>query len=140
VKNEQGYTILHALLTLFAFMLIASYLPLLLRGVTIMEKKLDSSKEYEWNLFSHQFREELRGAEEINITVTSVMFYKDGEEILYEVYGDFLRRRVNRRGHELVLGPLTSIEFSPCRSGGVEISAGFTDGFNSKGRFFTYGQ
>ncbi|WP_456274060.1 competence type IV pilus minor pilin ComGF [Bacillus sp. AK031] len=139
MKNEKGYTIIHALLTLFAFMLIASCLPPLLKGVTIMEKKLDPSKEYEWNLFSHQFREELRGAEGMKVTGTSVIFYKDGEEILYELYGDFLRRRVDRRGHELVLGPLTTVKFSPCRSG-VEISAGFTEGFQATGRFFTYGQ
>jgi competence protein ComGF len=138
MKNQAGYTLLHALFTLGVFLLIATCMPPIITGITLIESKLDPSKEYEWNLFSHQFRLELRGAKNIKVTDSSITFMKNGEEILYEKYGDYVRRRVDRRGHEIVLGPLDALDLNTAKSG-IEIHASFED-VNQIGRFFTYEQ
>ncbi|MGM0844270.1 MAG: competence type IV pilus minor pilin ComGF [Bacillota bacterium] len=139
MRNQNGYTLLHAVFTLCLFIMAATCVPVIINAVTFTENGLNPSKEYEWNLFSQQFRQEFLGAKEIKITNTSIVFSKKGEEISYEKYGDFLRRRVNRRGHELVLGPINKIEFSSCTNG-VEIAAIFEEEHQRTGRFFTYAQ
>lgn len=136
--NQKGYTMIHALFTFFIFVLIASCIPPLIKGVEMVDRKLEPSKKYEWDLFSHQFRQELKGAEEIKVMDTSISFLKGDEKIVVEVYGEFLRRRVDGRGHEIILGPFRNIQFSPCTRG-VEINAGFQENLQVTGRFFTYG-
>ncbi|WP_421379567.1 competence type IV pilus minor pilin ComGF [Bacillus salacetis] len=138
MKSQAGYTLLHAVFTLCIFLLIASCMPPIISGIALVENKLAPSKEYEWNLFSHQFRLEFRGAKDIKVNDSSVIFIKNGEEILYEKYGDYLRRRVDRRGHEIVLGPLNALELKT-EENGIEILASFEDEVEV-GRFFTYGQ
>jgi competence protein ComGF len=138
VKNQEGYTLLHALFTLSIFLVVASSIPAVLTGFSMIERKLDPSIDYEWNLFIHQFRLEFRGAEDIGVTNSSITFTKNGEEILYEKYGNHLRRRVNKKGHEIVLGPLDELELHSVRNG-VEILMG-AEGESQTGRFFTYGQ
>ncbi|RIW31075.1 hypothetical protein D3H55_15830 [Bacillus salacetis] len=138
MKSQKGYTLLHAVFTLSIFLVTASCIPAVLSGINMIENKLDPSKEYEWNLFSHQFRMEIRGAKNIEVTESSIKFIKNDEEILIEEFGNYLRRRVNRKGHEIVLGPLDSLELNSA-SNGVEINAGF-EGAVQTGRFFTYAQ
>ncbi|MGF2617057.1 competence type IV pilus minor pilin ComGF [Rossellomorea aquimaris] len=137
MRDQKGYTLLHAVFTLSIFLLAAICTPVIFNAVSYAENRLSPSKEYEWNLFSQQFRQEFHGSEDIKVNDSSIVFSKNGEVILYERYGDFLRRRVNRRGHELVLGPLQALEFSPCKNG-VEINAVFEGEAEKTGRFFTY--
>jgi competence protein ComGF len=136
LRKQDGYTFLQAVFTLCIFLLIASCMLPIFSGITLIQKKLDPSKEYEWNLFSHQFRLEFRGARDITVTDSTINFKKDGEEILYEKYGEYLRRRVNRRGHEIVLGPLNAFKVNTAKNG-VEIQAGLDEDLEI-GRFFTY--
>ncbi|WP_409251338.1 competence type IV pilus minor pilin ComGF [Bacillus sp. SCS-153A] len=138
MTEQGGYTLLQAIFTLCVFMVIASCFPVVITGITLAVTKLDPSKEYEWNLFSHQFRQEFRGATGINVTDYSIKFMKEGQEITYEKYGEFIRRRVDRRGHEIVLGPIDSVELKKFKNG-VEIHASF-EGTLHIGRFLTYGQ
>ncbi|TYR75604.1 hypothetical protein FZC79_10580 [Rossellomorea vietnamensis] len=139
MRGQNGYTLLHAVFTLSIFLLAAACVPVIMNGVLFVEAELAPSKEYEWNLFSQQFRQEFRGAENIKVTDTSITFTKSGEEVLYERYGDFLRRRVNKRGHELVLGPLQEIKLSSS-SNGLEIAVTYEGELEWAGRFFTYGE
>lgn len=137
MRGQNGYTLLHAVFTLSIFLLAAACVPVIMNGVLFVEDELAPSKEYEWNLFSQQFRQEFRGAENIKMTDTSITFTKSGEEILYERYGDFLRRRVNKRGHELVLGPVQETKLSS-HANGIEIAVVYEGELQWTGRFFTY--
>lgn len=136
MKNQGGFTLLQSIFSLCAFLVIATCLPVIITGITLVETKLDPSKEYEWNLFSHQFRQEFRGAKAVNLTEFSIIFMKDDQEITYEKYGEYIRRRVDKRGHEIVLGPLDALELNNVQNG-IEIQASF-EGDLQIGRFFTY--
>ena len=99
------------------FLLVVSFFPLFFNyflGNDQIEARL---KRMEWHVFVNQIKKELRLAEDINVSDNRLAFTKHGQIILYEKHGNNLRRRVDFKGHEIVLQQVESFQFSPLHDG-----------------------
>ncbi len=75
----------------------------------------------------------------MTVTNSGFSFILNGEKVTYEKYQDSIRRRVNDKGHEVVLQKLSLVSFHAI-DGGVRIEGVFLDGKKLEGEFFYYGE
>lgn len=127
--NNKGFTMLEMLYAFSIFLLVVSFFPLIFKyfmGNDQLEARL---KRMEWHVFVNQIKKELRLAEEIIVSDNRLVFTKHGQLILYEKHGTNLRRRVDFKGHEIVLQQVDSFQFSPIRDG---VKLTLTDHYDQK--------
>ncbi|MFD2681236.1 competence type IV pilus minor pilin ComGF [Bacillus seohaeanensis] len=137
INNSRGFTLVEALLSFCIFLTISFSLLICMKGLHVVEEKLIPPQYYEWNLFRDSFRTEFRGATLGGIAEDSISFYVDNKEVLYEKYADSIRRRVNRKGHEIVLQKINEVNFS-MRKNGVQMEVEFTNGEKAVSRLYNY--
>ncbi|MBM7584605.1 competence protein ComGF [Bacillus pakistanensis] len=128
---------IETIFVLSIFMMISFCVPLLIKGLETIDEHLVPRKSYEWNLYTFQFRNEFRGSYGIEYGKDSVSFIKGSREVTYEKYGHSLRRRIDRRGHEIVLQDVKAVTISSLTNG-VQITVTFTDNQILSSSFFTY--
>ncbi|WP_244668179.1 competence type IV pilus minor pilin ComGF [Bacillus sp. NTK074B] len=136
-KDERGFTMVEALLSFSVFCMISFSLPLMMKAVTMIKNDLVPPHYYEWNLFNESVRNELKNAKSIEIAPQHISFVIDGETILYETYNQSIRRRVNNRGHEIVLQAVDQATFTSIR-GGMHLDLEFEGGEKVEGDFFCF--
>ncbi|WP_217627922.1 competence type IV pilus minor pilin ComGF [Bacillus solimangrovi] len=108
----NGFTLLESVFSLFILMVIIAMMPLLLKVTAGLDED-NSSFIFKANLFLEQSAVEIRKAEFIHIQGSKLtMLNYDGEEILYELNGETLRRRVNGLGHEVLLQNVESVSYT----------------------------
>lgn len=118
IRNEKGFTLLEMLLTFSIFLLIVSFIPMMINVVFIDSKTEKSFNELEWEVFIQQAKIEIREATEITATNDTLFFnMSNGDIISYEKYQDVIRRRVNNRGHEVLLQNIVKVEYTPVSNG-----------------------
>jgi competence protein ComGF len=110
-SSEYGFTLIESLLLLQIFMMVALLFPLIIKTYTSIDHSLSPSSTYEWNLMVIQFRNEFVKAEEIDVKDNLVKLKIGNTIVSYEVYGTNIRRRVDLKGHEIVLQYAPSIIF-----------------------------
>jgi competence protein ComGF len=66
----------------------------------------------EWDVFCSQIKKEIRMSSKAQLVGTSLVLTEDAGTIVYEKYGNVLRRRVNNTGHEVLLQNVTEVNFS----------------------------
>lgn len=110
--NEKGFTILEMLFSLTLFLLIVGFLPLGLRTVVEFNQFEKRMQRLEWEVFISQVKKEMRMAEQITVQHDRIFVYRNNEKILYEKYGSSLRRRVDLKGHEILIQNIKSVGFS----------------------------
>lgn len=109
VRSEKGFTLIEVLITLMVVLVLIGLLPSLMVA-SVRPTGLDYHLEEE-QLFHSLLSREVRGATAVvtngkQLTLTSAM----GDTILYEQYGNVIRRRVNGAGHEVVLQKVKTIK------------------------------
>jgi competence protein ComGF len=120
--NDQGFTLIEMILSLFIFLVIVSMLPIGVR--TVLDEGVFESgiRRMEWEVFSSQVKKDIRTADQITILVDKLLLKKNGKIILYEKYGSNMRRRVDYQGHEIMIQNLSGFQFGEIKEG-VEIMA-----------------
>ncbi|WP_299738359.1 competence type IV pilus minor pilin ComGF [uncultured Rossellomorea sp.] len=135
--NNKGYTLIESLLSFTIFCMISLCIPLIMNGFSTIKNDLVPPHYYEWNLFNESLRYELWRGESVEITPDKISFMVNGESISYEKYNQSLRRRVNNRGHEVVLQAVDSFSFASIIQG-VHLDLEFVGGERVEGEFFYF--
>lgn len=138
LSKQSGFTLLETLFSIMLITLIMSIMPFIFQTIHTLDRLLETDQDYEWNLFIIGLRKELEEAEQINVmklnAKTSLILEKRNQVITYEPYGQSLRRKVNKLGHEIVLQEIHSIEFI-LNEEEVLIQVEFLDGIMDESRF-----
>lgn len=116
VLNNGGFTLVEMLLTFSIFCIIVSFLPQsfqLMINEQPIEKRI---QRLEWEVFISQIKKEVRMSTSITVLNQTILLQKDGETIIYEKYGTNLRRRVDYKGHEILLQNVGSFQFEKLRN------------------------
>nr|WP_274855758.1 competence type IV pilus minor pilin ComGF [Bacillus methanolicus] len=115
--NNKGYTMLEMLFAFSIFCLIVSFVPIFFK-IVIHEESLNRRLAMmEWEVFVSQVKKEIRMSDRLQISGSKLFLEKDGKLILYEMYGENLRRRVDFLGHEILLQQVQSIHFQKLQNG-----------------------
>lgn len=83
--NNNGFTLIEALLSFTVFCMISLCIPLIMKGFSTIKNDMVPPHYYEWNLFNESLRNELWRGESIVITPDKISFLVSGESISYEV-------------------------------------------------------
>lgn len=110
--NNSGFTMLEMLYAFSIFLLIVSLFPLCLKYLLGNDQHEAKTKKMEWYVFVNQLKKELRLSEDLEVYDNRILLKKHGQEILYERYGPSLRRRVDYKGHEIVLQQVDTYQFT----------------------------
>jgi competence protein ComGF len=135
--DERGFTLIEALLSFSLFCMISLSIPLMMMGFSTIKHDMVPPRYYEWNLFHESVRNELRKADAIEIMPQYISFLVDGEKILYEKYNQSIRRRVNNRGHEIVLQAVVQFTFTSIHQG-MHLDLEFEGGEKVEGDFYYF--
>lgn len=135
-NNESGFTLLEAMMTMFIFCLILSFIPLMYLSYSTVERTISTEKDYEWNIFLIQFRNELYSADSWRVGSNQRIFLeKSSIPISYERYGRVVRRQVRDMGHEIVLQHVTRLSFRK-ESPMLYMTVEFADGTTEEAAFY----
>lgn len=92
--------------------MILSFFPLIIKTYNHIQNSLSTDQDFEWNLFLIQLRKEIRTSDEWGLSGNKLNLFVNQEMVMYEQYGSSLRRRVDNKGHEVVLQNLKEIRFT----------------------------
>jgi competence protein ComGF len=122
IKRNDGSLLVETLLSFSCFLFLISFLPFIIKGVHIPKYTNGTlMKPLEVHLFFEQLSLELRQAKSISLAQNSLILSKDnGDTVIIERYGGFIRRRVNYSGHEVMLTNVKDISFT-LKTNGVTI-------------------
>ncbi|MGR3765002.1 competence type IV pilus minor pilin ComGF [Rossellomorea sp. NS-SX7] len=137
LRNDEGFTLLDALMSLLVFSIISLSFPMIMKAFVTIKSESVPPRYYEWNLFSESLRSELWGGVNIMVSPERFSFEKGGELITYERYQNSIRRKVNDRGHEVVLQSIHSITFSQVPQG-VKVEIDFQKGERVESEFYYF--
>ncbi|OZM57659.1 hypothetical protein CIB95_04620 [Lottiidibacillus patelloidae] len=122
LKQTKGFTLLEMLISFSCFLVLISLLPIIINGMHI-PKHLTGNwlKPMEVHLFFEQVGLELRQTRSLTNQWGRLLLTKDdGSVVTIERYGNYIRRRVNNKGHDVMLTNVKSMTFRIV-SNGVEI-------------------
>lgn len=109
--NEKGFTLLEILLAFMIFSTVVFFLPPLFSLTLKNESVYARLQEMEWDVFCSQIKKEIRMSSKADITNGKLFLTSDSGTVIYELYGNKLRRRVNFSGHEILLQNITGVTF-----------------------------
>ncbi|MBT2687074.1 ComGF family competence protein [Bacillus sp. ISL-47] len=102
------------------FLMLVSFLPLSFNFL-FHDWKFDArTQRLEWLVFINQLKKEVRLADYADVSNDRIVLKVAGQNVVYEKYGSSLRRRVDLKGHEVVLQQVDSISFTSI-NGGLEM-------------------
>ncbi len=128
-KSERGFTFVEMLITFSILLVILSFITPFLS--VVFRENSEQFNKLEWQILVQQMKMEIREARDITISNNnSVSFYNiAGDSVSFEKYNNQIRRRVNRKGHEVLLQQITDVKFEP-KPNGFLISVLTVDGKN----------
>ncbi|TMU85470.1 hypothetical protein FGG79_09610 [Bacillus sp. BHET2] len=135
--DSRGYTLIEALLSFTVFFMISVSMPLVMKCFASIKQEMVPPHYYEWNLFNESLRNELWSGTNVTITPDKVSFTVHNETVSYEKYQHSIRRRVNNRGHEVVLQSVNLVRFSAIQQG-VHMDVEFEGAEKAEGEFFYF--
>jgi competence protein ComGF len=128
VKSEKGFTLVEMLVSFTLFLIIVSFLPIIIPLAKQTYNPDFSMNEMEWEIFVNQLAMEYREAKEVGIHATTLTLKMENNQIItYERYEDKIRRRVDESGHEVVLQHIKNIMYEQQKE---RLLIRSTDGFN----------
>ncbi len=71
----------------------------------------------EWHVFVQQLKKEVRLSDELFVFNDKIILKKDGQTILFDKHGTNIRRRVDDKGHEIVLQQVETVRFDELHDG-----------------------
>ncbi len=118
VKSDKGFTILEMLVVLLIVMTLTSLFPILFSILSQWTNEQSRLHPFEWEVAMSQLLMEVREGKEIRIRDGNLELTNyDNKVISYEKYSNMLRRRVNGKGHEVILQQIQSAQFSLFQGG-----------------------
>ncbi|KQU19279.1 hypothetical protein ASG65_24435 [Bacillus sp. Leaf13] len=103
LRKNDGFTIIEMLFSLMILMTTSIFI---LQLFSIIHTQLESKEKLhpkEWEIFTMQMRQEVRGAKSQDV-IENKLYLLSGDQLSFiEQYEDKLRRRVNGKGHEVIL-------------------------------------
>lgn len=115
--TQRGFTLIEVILSLFFFMIIVSFVPLIIQFVPEL-RTVETVAEKEVRLFFNQLAMELREATTVTISDTTLFLSKpNGQTIAIEKYNNHLRRRVDRQGHDMFLQNISDVNYEYATNG-----------------------
>ncbi|MEH7224579.1 competence type IV pilus minor pilin ComGF [Bacillus sp. JJ1566] len=127
VSNEKGFTFVEMLVTFSILLVILSFITPFL-GIVFRENDEQFNK-LEWQILIQQMKMEIREASEISVSSSEYVSFNNpaGDIVSFEKYMDKIRRRVNKRGHEILLQNITDVTFE-LKTNGFLITVVTVDG------------
>ncbi|KUP05960.1 hypothetical protein Q73_09255 [Bacillus coahuilensis m2-6] len=116
ISNNHGFTLLETLVSFILFVMILQGLYLTLSSLHQIDTRL-AVLPFEWSLFHQTLTNEVLQAESMNISPNKIEFIMDGQLVTYEKYGLNIRRKLNHKGHEIMLQRLESFTFQEIENG-----------------------
>ena len=116
-RNERGFTLLETVVALSVTMLCAWVLSFSYRHFRVAKEATSTGKEMEFHLFVHQFEQDIKGMEYVHHLKQELKLQRwveenqSIEEVYYERYGQLLRRRVSKQGHQPMLTGIEAVKF-----------------------------
>ncbi|MFS0822720.1 competence type IV pilus minor pilin ComGF [Bacillus sp. 1P02SD] len=112
-SNEKGFTFVEMLVTFSILLVILGFIAPFLS--VIYRDNGEQFNKLEWQILIQQMKMEIREARDITVSSgESLSFYNAaGDVVRFEKYTDKIRRRVNSKGHELLLQHITAVTFEP---------------------------
>jgi competence protein ComGF len=120
---NKGYTLIEAVLVLSGLTLLLSLSPLVINVITDSpEKNTLDSQEVE--LFFMQAGQDIRDSVGLSEDGKTLYLEKpNGDSVSYESYEEIIRRQVNRKGHEVLLQNVDTVNFE-ILNGAVKMTVG----------------
>ncbi|WP_071395737.1 competence type IV pilus minor pilin ComGF [Bacillus tuaregi] len=119
--RSQGFTFLEMLIAFSTFLIIVSLFPLFFQMLLqngFVEERL---QRMEWEVFAAQVKKEVRMCDSLTVENNRLILKINNESIMYESYGTDIRRRVDLKGHEVMLQNMNKVVFDKVKKG-VRIS------------------
>ncbi|MEW8986997.1 MAG: competence type IV pilus minor pilin ComGF [Bacillus sp. (in: firmicutes)] len=116
-NNNKGFTLVEMLVAFSIFSIIIGLLPMLISTLSREQPLERRVQRLEWEVFISQIKKEIRMSQKVTINNQSLLLEKDGSIIIYEKYGTNLRRRVDYKGHEIILQQVRAFQFQRLLNG-----------------------
>jgi competence protein ComGF len=120
IRQSKGSTLLETLLAFSCFIVIISLLPTLVSAIHVPKHVSGTGwlKPMEIHLFFEQMALEIRQSNDLSLSWGRLMLTKDnGNLVQIERYGTYVRRRVNYKGHDVMLTNVKTIIFQLVENG-----------------------
>lgn len=134
--GQNGHTLLEMLLVIFILLTLTITFPQLFKVLTSWSIKSSSLHQFEWEIAISQLTMDIRETNEIEIE-NERLILRSGEVVLYEQYGQVLRRRVNHLGHEIILQNIQSVQFYHIQDG-IKVEVEDLEGKKYERKIFTW--
>lgn len=110
IKNEYGFTLVETMFSLFLFSIVIFMFPFILSF--FKPAAFETLKVKEVELFFMQISREIHGAKSMSIQGRQLIVeLHNGDKASYEHYNNLIRRRLNEKGHEILLQHIQSVHF-----------------------------
>ncbi|MFD6439300.1 competence type IV pilus minor pilin ComGF [Peribacillus sp. NPDC060186] len=110
LRKNDGFTIIEML---FSLMIVMTTSIFILQLFSIIHTQLESKDKLhpkEWEIFTMQMQQEVRGAKSQDV-IENKLYLLSGDQLSFiEQYEDKLRRRVNGKGHEVILQNISKFQ------------------------------
>lgn len=104
LQNKSGFTLIELLVSLSIFLTISSLILQMLTNVHTSLRTDVGINPKEWEIFLNQFKRQVYLSTDQKVSGNKLFLsVKNNEIVLFEQFGDKLRRRVNGTGHDVVL-------------------------------------
>ncbi len=118
VLNSKGFTLLEMLFSFSVYCIIVSFFPLLVRLIIDDQPLEMRTQRMEWEVFISQMKKEVRLSNKVTVNSNQILLLeKNGKIIIYEKYGSNIRRRVDYKGHEVLLQNVNFFQFEKISNG-----------------------
>lgn len=117
IKNQDGFTLIESLLSLYILTFISSLFIMLL--ATLLFKTDDNAiHPFELENFVLQMQSEFREANEWSVDSNTIrMTTRYDEHVTYTTYNNLIRRQVGGVGHEVLLQNVSAVRFEKLDNG-----------------------
>ncbi|MGG0284151.1 competence type IV pilus minor pilin ComGF [Peribacillus butanolivorans] len=103
LRKNDGFTIIEMLFSLMILMTTSIFILQLFSIIHTQLESKDKLHPKEWEIFTMQMQQEVRGAKSQDV-IENKLYLLSGDQLSFiEQYEDKLRRRVNEKGHEVIL-------------------------------------
>ncbi|MFC9597287.1 competence type IV pilus minor pilin ComGF [Peribacillus butanolivorans] len=103
LRKNDGFTMIEMLFSLMILMTTSIFILQLFSIIHTQLESKDKLHPKEWEIFTMQMQQEVRGAKSQDV-IENKLYLLSGDQLSFiEQYEDKLRRRVNGKGHEVIL-------------------------------------
>ncbi|MGE7764542.1 competence type IV pilus minor pilin ComGF [Peribacillus sp. NPDC096540] len=110
LRKNDGFTIIEMLFSLMILMTTSIFILQLFSIIHTQLESKDKLHPKEWEIFTMQMQQEVRGAKSQDV-IDNKLYLLSGDQLSFiEQYEDKLRRRVNGKGHEVILQNISKFQ------------------------------